>query len=106
MDGYSQYYWVGTNRTGQTVRGHLHAKNMILARIALHQQGIEIQRIKTKYRFLSAFRYIRIKSSHITAFTRQLAHLLQAKIPLLQAIELLKTGEAHPKLQKLFAELQ
>jgi type IV pilus assembly protein PilC len=106
MDGYSQYRWVGVNRAGQTVRGQLKAKSTTLAKIALHQQGIETKKIKQTKPFLKYFKNIRIKSSHITSLTRQLANLLQAEIPLLQAFELLKSGEDNPRIQKLLHHIQ
>ncbi len=106
MDGDSQYRWVGVNRTGQTVHGQLKAKNTTLAKIALHQQGIETQKIKQTQPFLKYFKNRRIQSSHMTAITRQLANLLQAQIPLLQAFELLKSGENNFRVQKLLHQIQ
>jgi type IV pilus assembly protein PilC len=106
MDGYHQYRWIGVNRAGQTVRGHLKAKNTTLAKITLHQQGITIKKIKQTHKILKYFKNIRIKPYHITHLTRRLATLLQAQIPLLQAFELLKNGEENPRLQKLLHQIQ
>ncbi|MCH9716151.1 MAG: type II secretion system F family protein [Gammaproteobacteria bacterium] len=106
MDGYYQYRWIGVNRAGQTVRGHLKAKNTTLAKITLHQQGITIRNIKQTHKILKYFKNIRMKPYHITHLTRRLATLLQAQIPLLQAFDLLKNGEENPRLQTLLHQIQ
>ncbi|MDX2346116.1 MAG: type II secretion system F family protein [Legionella sp.] len=108
MDGAYQYRWVGVNRAGQMVHGQLKAKNATLAKIALHQQGIEAKKIKPNKNFLYYFylKHLRIKSSHITALTRQLANLVQAQIPLVQAFELLQSGEGNLRLKKLLQHVQ
>ncbi len=106
MDGYHQYRWVGVDRAGQTVRGQLQAKNATLAKITLHQQGIETHKIKQTHLFLKYFKSHRIQPAHITALTRQLKSLLEAQIPLLQAFDLLKSGTENPRIKKLLHQIQ
>ncbi|MDF1678520.1 MAG: type II secretion system F family protein [Legionellaceae bacterium] len=106
MDGYQQYRFVGVNRLGQTVRGHIKAKNMTLAKIILHRRGVQAQKIKSTHFFLNPFKRYRIKPIHITQLTLGLARLLQANIPLLQALELLKCGETNPRIEALLCTIQ
>ncbi len=106
MDGFSEYRWRGVNRSGQTVQGLLRAKNLTLAKVFLHQQGIEPKTLKPTSLFLRYFKRHRIQTAHIIYFTRSLSSLLNAQIPLVQAFELLASSEENLKLQKLLRTIQ
>lgn len=106
MDSHHRYRWVGVNHLNQSVHGYLTAKNITLAKITLHQQGVKITHIKPTQRLLGYLKNKRVRAHHITQLTRQLADLLQSHIPLLQAFELLKSGEDNPRLKQLLNAIQ
>ena len=78
------FEWEGKDRNGKTVRGETRAagENQVLA--ALRRQGIVPGKIKK--RRMSAGK--RIKPKDIAIFTRQLATMMKAGVPLLQAIDI------------------
>jgi type IV pilus assembly protein PilC len=78
------FEWEGKDRNGKTVRGETRAvgENQVLA--ALRRQGIIPSKVK-KRRMSSGKR---IKPKDIAIFTRQLATMMKAGVPLLQALTL------------------
>jgi len=99
-----RYRWAGVNSTGQAVQGCLEAKTPTLAKILLYKQGVTAQKISKERPF--GFRPTpRITLTHITHVTRQIASLLSAQIPLLQALELLTCNEENDRLKRLLHTL-
>jgi type IV pilus assembly protein PilC len=91
---------VGLNASGHPVNGHIHALSANVARVLLRQQGFFVHKIRKKRHFLLLSNQT-IKPQDITRFCRQLATLLGAQIPLVQALDTLKTGQTNQALQAL-----
>jgi type IV pilus assembly protein PilC len=106
MDCYHRYRWVGVNGAGQPVRGCLEAKTPTLAKIHLHKQGVTAQKISKERPFTCIRPSTQIKASNITQFIRQMASLLGAQVPLIQALELLRAGEDNPRMRRLLHTLE
>lgn len=96
------YNWKGTNLAGVRTQGEINSTSIALAKAELRRQGITLAKISRKSTplFLKN-QQKRIKSIDITLFTRQLATMLTAGIPLVQAFDILAKGAANPSLQKL-----
>lgn len=106
MDCYHRYRWVGVNGAGQPVRGCLEAKTLTLAKIHLHQQGVIAPKIAKERPFAYFRPSLRIKSSNITQFIRQLASLLSAQVTLIQSLGLLRSGEDNPRMRRLIHTIE
>ena len=106
MDCYHRYRWVGVNSAGQAVRGCLEAKTPTLAKIHLHQQGVTARKISKERPFACIRPSTQIKPSNITQFIRQIASLLAAHVPLIQALELLRAGEDNSRMRRLLHTLE
>ncbi|MEN9887747.1 MAG: hypothetical protein RL758_2325, partial [Pseudomonadota bacterium] len=78
------FEWEGKDRNGKTVRGELRAVGENQVQASLRRQGILVQKIK-KRKMASAKR---IKPKDIAIFTRQLATMMKAGVPLLQAFDI------------------
>lgn len=92
MDNASTLYaWEGTNRKGRRISGQTRGHNPALIKAQLRQQGINPGRVR---RQLAALPNLApsIKTADITLLTRQLATLLRAGIPLLQAFDIISEG--------------
>ena len=83
-DALTLYAWEGINRKGRRVCGQTTGHNLAWVRAQLRQQGISPGHVRKKSPVLRGLTPS-IKSTDITLFTRQLATLLKAGIPLLQA---------------------
>lgn len=101
----SVYAWEGTDSTGKRARGELSGQNPALIKAQLRKQGVTPLKVIKKSRpLLAAGRAI--KTQDITLFTRQLATLTNAGVPLLQALDIIAEGFESPKMRALLGALK
>ncbi len=98
------FQWEGRDRQGNRVRGREPSVAEALLRNQLRGQGITVTRIKRE-RFKSA-RGRRIRPRDIAAFTRQLATLTGAGVPIVQSLDIIGTSENNPRMQNLVGRLK
>ena len=98
----SVYEWEGKDRNGKIVRGETRAggENQVVA--SLRRQGILPSKIK-KRRMRSGKK---IKPKDIALFTRQLATMMKAGVPLLQAFDIVGRGSTNPSVTKLLNDVR
>ncbi|PMY43767.1 MULTISPECIES: type II secretion system F family protein [Pseudomonas] len=101
----SVYLWEGTDRQGSKLRGELSGHNPSLIRAQLRKQGISPARVRKKSSSLFQ-RTPPIRARDISLFTRQLATLIKAGVPLLQSFDIIAEGFDNPNMRKLMAELK
>ena len=96
------YSWVGQDRSGKAVRGEMRAngENVVVAQ--LRRQGLSFVKVK-KQRVGSGRK---ITEKDITIFTRQLAVMMKAGVPLLQAFDIVGKGHSNPAVQKLLMAIK
>ena len=99
------YAWEGINRKGRRVSGQTAGHNLALIKAQLRQQGICPGRVRKKTSHLPSFAPP-IKPADIALFTRQLATLLKAGIPLLQAFDIISEGFEHRQMRELIKGLK
>ncbi|RMP62476.1 hypothetical protein ALQ18_04268 [Pseudomonas marginalis pv. marginalis] len=90
-DAATIYAWEGINRKGRRVCGQTVGHDLALIKAQLRQQGICPGRVRKQHARLPSFAPP-IKPADIALFTRQLATLLRAGIPLLQAFDIIREG--------------
>ncbi|MEN9587771.1 MAG: hypothetical protein RIT15_1346, partial [Pseudomonadota bacterium] len=97
-----RYSWRGIDRQGKVVTGYASSDQREDVAQQLRQQRIRATRIQRQLAWpawLNDATKERLSARDITAFTRQLATLLHAGVPLLQALEILRRGENKKALQ-------
>src|SRR5450830_1678454 len=98
----SVFAWEGKDKTGKTVRGELRAGGEAVVNVTLRRQGILVTKVKKK-----AYRSgKKITDKDLTMFTRQLATMMKAGVPLLQAFDIVGKGHANPSMSKLILDLR
>lgn len=98
----SIYAWEGRDKTGKTVRGEMRAGGETIVNVTLRRQGIVVTKVKKK-----AYRSgKKIKDKDLTLFTRQLATMMKAGVPLLQSFDIVGKGHANPSMSKLIMDLR
>ena len=98
------YSWEGKDRKGNKVRGRLLAVNENEVRADLRRQNIVPTRIRKQS---SLFRTGgKVQPMDIAIFSRQLATMLAAGIPLVQAFEIVGVGHEKPAMQKLILDIK
>ena len=96
------FEWEGKDKTGKTVRGEMRAGGEAVVSASLRRQGILITKVKK--RRTSGGRAI--KQKDIAVFTRQLATMLKAGVPLLQAFDIVARGSTNPRLTRLLTDIR
>jgi len=94
------FVWEGTDRNGKKVKGKSLADNEASVRADLRRQGVVPTRIRKQRKSMFAGGG-KIETSDIAIFSRQLATMLSAGIPLVQAFEIVGTGHENAAMQKL-----
>jgi len=98
----SVFAWEGKDKTGKTVRGELRAGGVAVVNVTLRRQGIMVTKVKKK-----VYRSGRkVTDKDITLFTRQLATMMKAGVPLLQSFDIVGKGHANPSVSKLIMDLR
>lgn len=92
--------WEGTNREGNPVRGQLRAMGENHAMVVLRRQGVQPLKVSLQRRTFGQVGRS-IKPSDIAGFTRQLASMMKAGVPLLQCFEVVSRGHSHPRMVSL-----
>jgi type IV pilus assembly protein PilC len=98
----SVFEWEGKDRNGKQVRGEMRAGGENQVQAALRRQGV--MQIKIKKRRMSAGRSIKPKDMAI--FTRQLATMMKAGVPLLQAFDIVGRGNPNPSVTRLLNDIR
>ena len=93
------FLWEGTDRNGKKIKGKSLANDEAQVRADLRRQGVVPTRIKKENKGLFAGGG-KITSGDISIFSRQLATMLAAGIPLVQAFEIVGNGHENAAMQK------
>jgi type IV pilus assembly protein PilC len=99
------FLWEGTDRKGKKIKGKSLAADEAAVRADLRRQGVVPSRIKKQGKgLLSAA--AKITPADIAIFSRQLATMLAAGIPLVQAFEIVGNGHENASMQKLILAIK
>ena len=99
------FLWEGTDRNGRKVKGKSMAADEAAVRADLRRQGVVPQRIRKESKGLFSGGG-KITPGDIAIFSRQLATMLAAGIPLVQAFEIVGTGHENAAMQKLIMAIK
>jgi type IV pilus assembly protein PilC len=100
----TQFLWEGKDKRGNKVRGKSLATNEAALRADLRRQGVAPTRVKTQSKAFS--RGGRVTAEDIAVFSRQLATMMSAGIPMVQAFEIIGNGHEKPAMQKLVLDIK
>jgi len=95
------FVWSGTDRNGRKSKGEVLATSAAIARVQLRKQGVVAKSVKKKSKPLFTFGAKKIKAADIAIFTRQLATMMKAGVPLVQAFDIVAEGTDHEKMREL-----
>ncbi len=96
------YLWEGVDRNNRQVRGESRAPSETVVTSNLRRQGVRVIKIKRQ-----SFRGGRsVGEKDITFFTRQLATMLKAGVPLLQSFEIIARGHSNPRFSRLMMDIK
>lgn len=96
------FEWEGKDRNGKQVRGEIRAAGENQVKASLRRQGVTPTKIKK--RRMRSGKSIRPKD--LAIFTRQLATMMKAGVPLLQAFDIVGRGNPNPSVTKLLNDIR
>ncbi|AMR68299.1 type II secretion system F family protein [Aquipseudomonas alcaligenes] len=101
----STFSWEGTDRKGAKVKGEMGGQSPALVKAQLRKQGINP--IKVRKKSVSLFSAGKsIKPMDIALFTRQMATMMKAGVPLLSSFDIIGEGFDNPNMRKMVDELK
>ena len=96
------YTWSGKDKSGKLVKGELRAGGEHIVLATLRRQGIQVSSVKKQ----SLRGGSKVTDKDITIFTRQLAVMMKAGVPLLQAFDIVGKGHGNPAVGKLLLDIK
>ncbi len=97
------YLWEGKDKKGKVLKGEMRAAGEAVVNATLRRQGITVTKVKKQSAFASKGK---ITDKDITLFTRQLATMMKAGVPLLQAFDIVGKGHSNPAVAKLLGDIK
>jgi type IV pilus assembly protein PilC len=94
--------WEGKDKNGKLVRGEMRAGGEAMLNASLRRQGILVTKVKK--RRLSGGKAI--KQKDIAVFTRQLATMMRAGVPLIQSFDIVARGSPNPRMTRMLNDIR
>lgn len=96
------YEWIGKDRQGKELRGEMRATGEAQVQASLRRQGIFMTKLKKR----SMRSGKKIKPKDIALFTRQMATMMKAGVPLLQSFDIVGRGNPNISVTKLLNDIR
>ena len=100
------FTWSGKDKTGRASKGEISAVSQAMAKAQLRKQGITPKSVRKKPKPLFGGKGKAIKPADIAIFTRQLATMLKAGVPLVQSFEIVEDGVEKPRMRDLVSTIR
>ncbi len=99
------FLWEGVDKKGKKVRGETSAASVAYVNATLRRQGINPVKVRKKGKALFT-RKKKITPKDVAIFTRQLATMIAAGIPIVQSFEIVGKGHENPSMQELITSIR
>lgn len=102
----STYVYKGIDRKGQKIQGEINGISPAIVKAQLLKQGIAAKTVTKKGKPLFGSSGKAIKPADIAVFSRQMATMMKAGVPLVQAFDIVADGLENPNLKKLVLDIR
>jgi type IV pilus assembly protein PilC len=96
------FIWEGKDKSGKLMKGEMRAGGEHVVNATLRRQGIIVTKVKKRRGGSGG----RVKEKDIALFTRQMATMMKAGVPLLQSFDIVGKGHANPAVSRLLMALK
>jgi type IV pilus assembly protein PilC len=96
------FLWEGKDKAGKTVRGEMRAAGENMVQASLRRQGVTVSKVK-KQRLGTGGS---VSEKDVALFTRQMATMMKAGVPLLQAFDIVSKGATNPAVARLLLDIK
>ncbi|MDP5070609.1 MAG: type II secretion system F family protein [Congregibacter sp.] len=100
------FVWSGTDKNGRQTKGEINAASQAMAKAQLRQKGINPRSVRRKPKPLFSARKKPIKPADIAIFTRQMATMMKAGVPLVQSFDIVGDGLENPSMKNLVSGIK
>jgi type IV pilus assembly protein PilC len=100
------FVWEGTDKQGKKTKGEITSASSAIARAELRRQGIVASKVRKKTAGFSLKAGGSIKPADVALFTRQMATMMRAGVPLVQAFDIVADGLDKPKVGELIRSIR
>lgn len=100
------FVWEGTDRQGRKSKGEISSSTPAIAKAELRRQGIVATKVKKKSAGLGLGGGGKVKPADVALFTRQMATMMRAGVPLVQAFDIVADGVDKKKLAELIKDVR
>jgi len=100
------FAYEGTDRSGKKTKGEITSSNANIAKAELRKKGINATKVTKKGGFNLAQMGAKITPGDIALFTRQLATMMKAGVPLVQSFEIVADGMDNPPMKDLILKIR
>ncbi len=100
------FIWQGIDRNGRDSKGEIESISTAMARAQLRRQGIRPKSVKKKAKPLFGSGGRKIKPRDVAIFTRQLATMMKAGVPLVQSFDIVAESLDHPRMKEVVISIK
>lgn len=100
------YVWEGTDKRGVKIKGEELGKNANLVKAHLRKQGINATKVSEKKTSVFGKAGKKITGQDIAIFSRQMATMMAAGVPLVQSVEMIAGGATNPRLKDMLTAVK
>ncbi|BCE00643.1 type II secretion system F family protein [Marinicellulosiphila megalodicopiae] len=100
------FTYSGTDKSGKKKKGEVTGTNVNVVKAQLRKQGIANPSVKKKPKEFNLSLGSSISASDIALFTRQMATMMKAGVPLVKAFEIVAEGSQNPALTEMVNSLR
>ena len=101
-----QYDWVALDKRGKRMKGEMTAKNASLVKAELRRQGMNPQTVREKPKPLFGSTGSKVKPRDVAVFSRQIAAMMAAGVPMVQAFEIIANGQKNARFKKMLVDIR
>ena len=103
---FNTFVWTGLDKRGQRMKGEVQSKNVGLVKAELRRQGINPQTVKEKAKPLFGGAGKTITPREIAIFSRQLATMMAAGVPMVQGFDIVAGGQSNPRMKDMLTDIK
>ena len=101
-DSQALFAWEAKDKSGKIVRGEMRAASDTVVRTTLRRQGMLVSKVKKQSRGGGGT----VTDKDVTLFTRQMATMMRAGVPLLSSFDIVSKGASNPAVAKLLIDIK
>ncbi len=99
------FVWEGTDKRGKRIKGEIRGSSMALIKADLRRQGVVPLKVRKKTALFGG-RKKKIQSKDVAVFLRQLATMIEAGVPVVQAFDIVGRGHENPSMQQMIMAIK